>query len=184
MIPGPEHVGVPFRHRPTGEISTLIQIVEAERGVLMVPRDGGPHGAPRYELQHLVSLSEFDRDWALLGARESNVTSAALKLHDAALVLNGKIDVPTTAEEAAVYDAGRAAAIAVQRLLDAMDGVRPPVRVMESDRERVDHRSLLARYMSYVGEQEGTDFVGGSPKPDKFTDAEWAELQRLASEAR
>lgn len=68
----------------------------------------------------------------------------------------------------------------------------------------VDHRALLAKYIRLVRAHEGVDFLDGGKRrrlaeegedsvdrddPStalelSFTDAEWAELQRLAGEAR
>ena len=47
---------------------------------------------------------------------------------------------------------------------------------------RVDYRNLLYKYMAHVGDQEGTGFLTDGYKTDRFTNDEWAELQRIANE--
>jgi hypothetical protein len=50
----------------------------------------------------------------------------------------------------------------------------------------VDYRALLVKYMAIVADDLGASPVprglGGS-KPESLTDAEWAEMKRLAREA-
>lgn len=62
----------------------------------------------------------------------------------------------------------------------------------------VDHRALLVKYVRFIEAHEGRDFTEetyrAGPDPQRypeaaaewprFTDAEWAELQRIAEEAR
>lgn len=56
-----------------------------------------------------------------------------------------------------------------------------------SDRP-INHEDLLRKYMRYVGECEGIDFVEngyrGYPGDQEFTPEEWAELSRLSKLAR
>lgn len=45
----------------------------------------------------------------------------------------------------------------------------------------IDYRALLAKYMEHVGDEEGTLFLSGiAANKERFTDAEWAELERIA----
>jgi hypothetical protein len=54
--------------------------------------------------------------------------------------------------------------------------------------ESIDYKALLAKYMEYVCDCEGTDFVtgrdyahsfGSGPIAEQFTHEEWVELQTL-----
>lgn len=53
------------------------------------------------------------------------------------------------------------------------------------EKEEFNYRELLKKYIQHVGDSEGTDFLGDFARndfgcdPDRFTDEEWAELQRL-----
>lgn len=45
----------------------------------------------------------------------------------------------------------------------------------------MDYEKLLAKYIQYIGEMEGTDHLGYDYIPSAFfTKAEWDELRRLA----
>lgn len=48
----------------------------------------------------------------------------------------------------------------------------------------MDYRTLLLKYIVFVGEEEGTDFIQEWRRPPgEFFDDEWIELELLASEA-
>lgn len=48
----------------------------------------------------------------------------------------------------------------------------------------VDYRALLVKYISLVGNAEGTDFIAPPYRtPGVFSDEEWDELNTLAEEA-
>lgn len=50
----------------------------------------------------------------------------------------------------------------------------------------IDYRALLSKYISHVGQEEGTTFLFDRPPSSyndvEFTDEEWAELQLLEGE--
>lgn len=60
----------------------------------------------------------------------SEPISAALRLHDAALVMRGKLDVPKVFEESILYDACLSVIWMAQKYLKA-NGVMPPVWLAE-----------------------------------------------------
>jgi hypothetical protein len=45
----------------------------------------------------------------------------------------------------------------------------------------MDYRELLKKYINHVGEEEGTTFLSWDGD-DRFTEAEWDELQALEAE--
>ena len=50
----------------------------------------------------------------------------------------------------------------------------------------MDYRALLVKYMAFVGQEEGVDFVshfGSSSKGLTWTEAEIAELKKISKEA-
>lgn len=49
----------------------------------------------------------------------------------------------------------------------------------------MDHRQLLKKYITYVGDEEGTTFLGvrgGMLSEVEFTEEEWQELKKLEDE--
>jgi hypothetical protein len=48
----------------------------------------------------------------------------------------------------------------------------------------MNYRLLLLKYIAFVGDVEGTDFISESNRSmGVFTDEEWMELELLASES-
>ena len=48
----------------------------------------------------------------------------------------------------------------------------------------IDHESLLRKYIAWIGECEGVNYVDSGTyhhREESFTDEEWAELERLAA---
>ena len=54
--------------------------------------------------------------------------------------------------------------------------------LLGQDRLAINHKKLLRKYIRYVDECEGIDYIRNGPFESyvKFTKAEWAELRRLA----
>lgn len=44
-----------------------------------------------------------------------------------------------------------------------------------------DYKKLLAKYIQYIKEIEGTDYLGYDYIPTPFTEAEWDELRKLTA---
>lgn len=46
----------------------------------------------------------------------------------------------------------------------------------------MDYRTLLIKYIAYIGEIEGVSYISGD-NPENFTKEEWDELNKLDKES-
>ena len=46
----------------------------------------------------------------------------------------------------------------------------------------IDYRELLIKYIEYIVEMEGTDYLGYERRPPIFSESEWDKLCELAEE--
>lgn len=83
----------------------------------------------------------------------------------------------------------RAVVDALRITLSAVDYITSPglgasVVLLGPGADVIDYRALLIKYIDHVGQEEGTVFLTNWKRPpERFTDAEWSELGRLADEA-